>query len=370
MTLVEAVHLDNHGENNSIMNTISYHTIDAIFGLYGSNNSFRYTAHPHNTSSPPHNFPLIMGSEEPAPFRRVNWSIHDTIIMLTMAIVIFMTRKILYEKVLNPMMRNNRFNVIAPLTRARFKENVWFFSYYLFATILGYSILSETSWFNNASFCVLEYPHGHTGYETPYFRYYMLMGCAFYVQALFTLLFVDEKLSDFLEMVVHHIATIMLISFCLTSSHHRVGSIVLILHDFVDIFLYGAKAFHHLKNETMSTVLFIAFTLAFFCMRLVLLPYIIYLAAANFHGWDDPSRYYIFRYVSDSIFPAEVSDYGCCILKYCASTYWLLIVLLCLLVLLHVFWFYLVLRILVRTIRGTTLADIREDDGEGHEHQD
>lgn len=350
-------------ENNS-----NYHIIDAIFGLYGSNNSFRYTAYPHNITSPPHNFPLIMGSEEVAPFRRVNWSSYDSVALIGMAIIIFIARKLLYQCILNPFMNAKTFSHVTPLSRTRFKENVWFFSYYLMITCVGYWILSETPWFKDASFCVLEYPHGHTGNETPLFRYYMLLGCAFYVQALFGLLFIDEKLSDFWEMLVHHIATIMLISFCLTSSHHRVGSLVLILHDFVDIFLYGAKAFHHLKNETMSTVLFVGFTLAFLIMRLLFLPYIIYLAAANFHGWDDPSRYYIFRYVSDSLLPVEVSDYGCCVMKYCFSTYWLLILLLCLLVLLHIFWFYLVLKILVRTLKGTELSDIRED--EDHEHQD
>ena len=94
------------------------------------------------------------------------------------------------------------------------------------------------------------------------------------------------------------------------------------------------------------------------------LPYVIYLSMTNFQGWDDPSRYYFFRYVSDSYLPAEVSDYGVCIMKYCISTYWLLVLLLCSLVLLHIFWYYLVLKILVRTLRGVNLTDIRE---EGHE---
>lgn len=267
-----------------------YHIIDEWFGLYGSNNEYAYTAHLHNVTGPPHNFPLILGSEEPAPFRRINWSYHDSFTMLVMAIIIFIIRKLMYTFVLNPLVLTEKFKNISPLSKTRFKENVWFSTYYLFMTIFGYYVLRETSWFVDASFCVLEYPHGHTGFETPYFRFYMLLGCAFYVQALFTVLFIDEKLSDFAEMVAHHIATIMLITFCLAAHHHRVGSLVLILHDFVDIFLYSAKAMHHIKMETISTMLFVAFTLAFFMMRLLFLPYIIYMAAMNFQGWDDPSR--------------------------------------------------------------------------------
>jgi len=345
----------------SVLNTTYYHIIDHLFGVYGSNNTYRYTGQ-KNVTGPPHNFALFMGSEEPAPIRRINWYLNDTIIVLLLSVLLFLTRKLYYSFVLDPFTNSQRFKHMSSLAKTRLKENIWFFTWYLFATVGGVLVLYDLPWFLDTSHCVYGYPHEHTGFETISFRLYMLTGCAFYTQALFTLLFIDEKLKDFVEMVLHHIATIMLITFCLSAHHHRVGSLVLILHDFVDIFLYSAKAFHHMNNEMMSSALFVGFTLSFLYMRLMLLPYIIYLAISNFQGWDDPSRYFFVRYVSDSVLPVEVSDYGVCVAKYCLSTYWLLILLLCLLVTLHIFWFVLVVKILIRTLKGTNLKDIREDE--------
>lgn len=49
--------------------------------------------------------------------------------------------------------------------------------------------------------------------------------------------FFDVKRKDFWQMFIHHIATIMLMGFSWTTNLHRVGTLVLLLHDCADIFL-------------------------------------------------------------------------------------------------------------------------------------
>lgn len=49
--------------------------------------------------------------------------------------------------------------------------------------------------------------------------------------------FFDVKRKDFWQMFIHHIATIALMAFSWVSNLHRVGTLVLLLHDCVDIFL-------------------------------------------------------------------------------------------------------------------------------------
>ncbi|KAL9651312.1 hypothetical protein ABK040_001264 [Willaertia magna] len=341
---------------------LNYHIIDSIFGIYGSNNDFNYTGYPDKVKGPPHDFPLFMGSDEEAPMRRINWSIQDIYIVFVLAVIIFFARKFIVKYILVPI--SNTAREATRIQKLRFIENAWFFVYYTIAFIFGYIVLSKAPWFHDTKHCAMNYPYEHTGDEVPYLRLYMLFGCAFYSQALFSLLFVDEKMKDFLEMVVHHIATISLIAWCLIAYHHRIGSLVLILHDFVDVFLYIAKALHHLHFENGSTILFLCFTVCFILVRLVYFPVVILLAAANFQGWDYAARYYFFRYVKDAHFPIEISDYGSCLFRYCVSSYWALTLLLCLLVVLHAIWLKAIVRVLYGAVVGANVGDPREEDEE------
>jgi ceramide synthetase len=49
--------------------------------------------------------------------------------------------------------------------------------------------------------------------------------------------FFDRARKDFWEMFIHHIVTLLLLSFSWSSNLIRVGTLVLILHDVGDIFL-------------------------------------------------------------------------------------------------------------------------------------
>ena len=49
--------------------------------------------------------------------------------------------------------------------------------------------------------------------------------------------FYDVKRKDFWQMFIHHIATLLLLAFSWVCNLHRIGSLVLFLHDCADIFL-------------------------------------------------------------------------------------------------------------------------------------
>ncbi len=54
--------------------------------------------------------------------------------------------------------------------------------------------------------------------------------------------FYDRARKDFWEMFIHHVVTLLLLSFSWTSNLTRVGTLVLILHDVGDVFL-GVRPF-------------------------------------------------------------------------------------------------------------------------------
>ncbi|KAF0984177.1 hypothetical protein FDP41_007354 [Naegleria fowleri] len=384
MAIMKTPHSSHETSSLTSNHTLFYHIIDHIFGIQGSNNNHSYSYSRYNqnlTHGPPHSFPLIMGSEEGAPlsWRRVGWTSEDSCLVLVIALVLFLLRFALNKSHLKHFLC--KFLSVSSLSRLkassspeigmrkiqqRVMENVWFSMYYTASALFGIFVLMDAPWFWDLSHLVLGYPEEQTGYEIASFaRLYLLLGAAFYLQALFSVLFIDEKMKDFAEMLVHHIVTIVLIVWCVISYYHRIGTLVLLLHDVVDVFLYIAKTLNYLKFERTCETVFVGFVLSFFVLRLVYLPYlIIHSLFYTFNSWDYPQRYYIFRYVSNVHDYFEISSYGACCLKYCVSSFWSLISLLVVLVLLHIFWFTLVTKMIINIVSGKGKQDIRENDDE------
>jgi hypothetical protein len=73
-------------------------------------------------------------------------------------------------------------------------------------------------------------------------RLLYLYQVGFYLQLIVSLVFIDEKLDDFYEMLTHHVITLLLVLKSYSSYYHRAGIYTFFLHDAVDIFLYWAKA--------------------------------------------------------------------------------------------------------------------------------
>ena len=71
-----------------------------------------------------------------------------------------------------------------------------------------------------------------------FFNIYYLGALAFHITDLIWLLGVYDTQTDFLMMLVHHVCTISLITFSYLVNYFHGGAIILILHDFGDIFSY------------------------------------------------------------------------------------------------------------------------------------
>ena len=79
----------------------------------------------------------------------------------------------------------------------------------------------------------------------------------------------DVQRKDFWTMFIHHVATILLISFSWACHLHRVGTLVMITCDISDVFLELAKLFHYSSKEAVSTVLFALFCVVWIATRYV-----------------------------------------------------------------------------------------------------
>jgi ceramide synthetase len=181
----------------------------------------------------------------------------------------------------------------------------------------------------------MDFPYPMTTDVTIYYH----VSLAFYVHMIFAQ-FYEERKKDFTEMLVHHVTTIALLVSSWLIGFTRIGAVILVLHDMADPFLELAKCCNYsagCKPWKASDIVFTAFAIVFAATRLYLFP----------------------RYC---IYPVMFEVQGL------HQTMWLqpgfLLLLLTLLVL-HAYWFVLVLAMAVRLLCPATnngsVSDVRSE---------
>ncbi|XP_060037587.1 ceramide synthase 4 [Erinaceus europaeus] len=223
-----------------------------------------------------------------------------------------------------------RRNQDRPCMTKKFCEASWRFLFYFCSFFGGLSVLYHESWLWRPVMCWDSYPYQPLKLSL---YYWYLLELSFYISLVMTLPF-DIKRKDLKEQVVHHFTTITLITFSYSSNLLRIGSLVLLLHDTSDFLMEFCKMCHYSKLQRVCDGFFIVFALVFLYTRLVLFPtqilYTTYYESIIDHG--PFFGYYFFN--------------G----------------LLMLLQLLHVFWSFLILRMLYSfTQKGKMEKDVRSD---------
>ena len=77
-------------------------------------------------------------------------------------------------------------------------------------------------------------------HSEPEVWWHYMLEMAFYWSLFFTQ-FSDVKRKDFMEMFVHHLATLALLTLSWTTQMHRIGSLVILVHDVADHWMELAK---------------------------------------------------------------------------------------------------------------------------------
>ncbi|CAM4661837.1 unnamed protein product [Leuciscus chuanchicus] len=164
--------------------------------------------------------------------------------------------------------------------------------------------------------------------------WYYIMELSFYLSLLLCVS-VDIKRKDFKEQIIHHIATIFLIAFSYCANYVRVGTLVMLVHDSSDFLLESAKMFNYAGWRKTCDALFVIFAVVFLVTRLVVFPCrVIYTAVVD----------------SLDVF-----------LPY--SGYYFLNGLLLVLQALHIFWAWLILRMVHKFVfLGKVERDERSDE--------
>ena len=171
--------------------------------------------------------------------------------------------------------------------------------HYSLAVIIGIYCLMDKPWFHDRELLWLDFPYHHVD---NYILFYYMYSLGFYLHS--TIFhFIEPKKDDFWEMLIHHIATILLIAFSYWSNCIRIGCIILLVHDVSDPFLELGKLLNYAegkKADLLADIVFAVFALVFWVARLVILPFVVLrvtLVSPCAHGWCRLPTYYFFNFL-------------------------------------------------------------------------
>jgi len=170
-------------------------------------------------------------------------------------------------------------------------------------------------------------------------RCFYIMYMARYLQAAVSVLF-EPKRKDFMEMMLHHIVTVIVVGISYIYGWSRIGAVVMVLLDPADVPLHLAKLCKYTSEATGRQMwqfaadrLFELFAVVFFFSRLVGFGYVCW--SAHIETVPHVTRG----------FPE-----------------WACLCLLTILFLLQCYWFFLILQVAAKLMRGGSSEDPRSDD--------
>ncbi|PPQ99050.1 hypothetical protein CVT24_003610 [Panaeolus cyanescens] len=231
----------------------------------------------------------------------------------------------------------------------RFGEQVYALVYFAFFGSWGYRVMNQilSSWYNTSEFW-LEYPHWDMKPELK--RYYLMQFSYWCQQLLVLILGLEKPRKDYTELVAHHFVTLWL-----------VGQVNLYFHlalfymsmDIPDACLAFSKILNYIQWNRAKVFSFLAFFVTWTYFRHYLnlrILWSVWFEQPNVPEWTKHWSW------SEGVY----------------MTGWLqsqIFLPLFLLQLLNLFWYYLILKILIRAIATAEADDDRSDD-EGDDEPD
>ncbi|KAM0675797.1 Ceramide synthase 4 [Gurleya vavrai] len=91
-------------------------------------------------------------------------------------------------------------------------------------------------------------------------------------------------MSDFMQMVIHHFVTLLLLTFSFYTNLLRYGIVIMFLHDISDPIMELAKIFLYFKNQKKADIFFCFFALFFITTRCFIYPILI-VTPALYYGY-------------------------------------------------------------------------------------
>lgn len=207
---------------------------------------------------------------------------------------------------------------------------------------------------------------------------YTLAQWAFWLQQIIVIN-IEERRKDHWQMFSHHIITTALISSCYCYHFTRVGNLILVVMDVVDLFLPTAKCLKYAGYTTLCDIMFGVFMLSWFVARHVF--YIMICWSVFAHTPEIMPAGCFTGTNSDLKGPSPAPEGWGYLLEpyydrtgrvcYNETVKWAFLGPLLLLQAITIVWFTMIIRVAMKVLRGDGAEDSRSDDeGESEEEEE
>ncbi|KAG7903363.1 hypothetical protein KL925_001012 [Ogataea polymorpha] len=228
----------------------------------------------------------------------------------------------------------------------RFKEQGWSIIYFSLSWALGFYLYLHSDYYLNCDKFYETWPNDKM--SASFKAYYLIQTACWFQQMI--VLHIEEKRKDHYQMFSHHVITSLL---CIGSYAYyftKIGHVIFLLMDIVDVFLSFAKILKYCGYQTFCDTMFAVFMISWIVLRHIVYNYVFYHAYKNaykMHGTCEEL--------------APLGDYKIC---YSKATVNIFLTLLGGLQVITIFWMFLIAKVAYRVISGDSADDVRSDDSD------
>ncbi|KAG2042343.1 TLC domain-containing protein [Suillus americanus] len=235
----------------------------------------------------------------------------------------------------------------------RFGEQGYALLYFAVMGAWGYRIMGQLpTWWYRTEYFWIDYPHWQM---KPELKRYFLMQASYWCQQFIVLsLGLEKPRKDYNELIMHHFVTLWLVGWGYLINLTLIGHAIYMSMDIPDAFLAFSKllnymGFHKLKVCSLAVFL-VAWTYFRHWLNLVILRSIWF----EFDLIDESNR----------VWAPKTGAWLTWWMKYQIAFP------ISLLQLLNLFWYYLIWRIVIRSLRDVKVTDVRSDDEDDDDDDD
>jgi hypothetical protein len=138
------------------------------------------------------------------------------------------------------------------LAQRKVQDQAWQLAIHVTMTGIALCLMKDSSWFTDTASTFYPCPERFLSGELTRPRaldgYYVLQ-LAIWMWTAFSCKWLESRRKDYVEMMLHHIVTIMLVLGSLLYKEHPMGMLVLLVHDSSDVFLDLMKLANYFKLE-------------------------------------------------------------------------------------------------------------------------
>ncbi|KAK7061805.1 TLC domain-containing protein [Favolaschia claudopus] len=234
----------------------------------------------------------------------------------------------------------------------RFGEQGYAVVYFGITGAWGLRIMSRLpTWWYRTEYFWIDYPHWDMN---PELKRYYLMQMAYWCQQLIVLVLGLEKpRKDYYELIAHHIVTLWLVGWSYLVNMTLIGQAVYMSMDIPDMALAFSKLLNYLQMDRAKVVSFTIFVFVWSYFRHYLNLVILWSVWTQYDLIPQFARRWVW---SEGVYLVPWMKYQ-------------IFIPILLLQFINLFWYFLILRILVRTILTAETDDDRSDD-EGDDEEE